>query len=85
MHNEFLEDVSHLLFSISTPINGIATEYLVASGKTMTRTPRQWAKSLVFPDGVPLETDLDDVGYIGSKAVLTVFLRKKCFNYSGLA
>ncbi len=71
VHNSFLEDVSHLLFSISTPIDVIATEYL-ASGKTLTRTPRQWAKSLAFPDGSPLETDLEDGGYIDSTFVLIV-------------
>ena len=71
VHNEFLHDVSHLLFSASAAINSTVTEFY-DSGETITRTPRQWAKSLVSPEGESLEVDLENGGTQAGKAVLVV-------------
>lgn len=71
VHNEYLADVSHLLFSASNPIDVAVTEFF-DSGATVTRTPRQWAKSLVSPDGTSLEADLENGGAPGGKAILVV-------------
>jgi hypothetical protein len=71
VHNEFLEDVAHLLFSASAAIDSPVTEFF-DSGETVTRTPRQWAKSLVSPDGSSLEADLENGGAHESRTVLVV-------------
>lgn len=71
VHNEYLEDASHLLFSASAAIDTETTEFF-DSGETIRRTPRQWAKSLVSPDGQSLEADLENGGALESKAVLVV-------------
>ena len=65
VHNEFIDDVSHLLFAASAAIDTAVTEFF-------SRTPRQWAKSLVSPDGVSLEADLENGGTNEGKAVLVV-------------
>ena len=67
----YLADVSHLLFSASAAIDTPVTEYL-KSGETVARSPRQWAKSLVFPNGESLEVDLEYGGAFESRAVLVV-------------
>ena len=71
VQNAYLADVSHLLFSASAAIDTPVTEYL-ESGETVTRSPRQWAKSLVFPNGESLEVDLEYGGAFESRAVLVV-------------
>ncbi|KAI2513931.1 hypothetical protein MHU86_315 [Fragilaria crotonensis] len=71
VHNEFLDDVSHLLFSASASIDTKFTEFF-DSGETISRTPRQWAKSLISPDGKSLEADLENGGANESRAVLVV-------------
>ena len=71
VHNEFLTDVSHLLFSAAASIDDPVTEYF-HTGETIVRSPRQWAKSLVFPDGDPMEADLENGGEYNGKAVLVI-------------
>ena len=71
VHNAFVHDVSHLLFSASTSIDTPVTEYY-DNGGTVTRSPRQWAKSLVYPAGESLEADLENGGQYNGKAVLVV-------------
>ena len=61
VHNEYVADVSHLLFASSVSIDTAVTEFF-DTGKTVHRTPRQWAKSLVSPDGQSLEADLENGG-----------------------
>ena len=61
VHNEFLADVSHILFSASAALDTEVKE-LFDSGETVSRTPRQWAKSLISPDGASLEADLENGG-----------------------
>ena len=71
VHNEYLDDVAHLLFSASASIDTVVTEFF-DSGETILRTPRQWAKSLVSPDGNSLEADLENGGAHAGRAVLVV-------------
>jgi hypothetical protein len=71
VHNEFLDDVSHLLFAVSAAIDTAVNEFF-DSGETISRTPRQWAKSLISPDGESLEVDLENGGSHEGRAVLVV-------------
>jgi hypothetical protein len=71
VHNEFLADVSHILFSASAALDTEVKEFF-DSGETVSRTPRQWAKSLISPDGASLEADLENGGSNASRAVLVV-------------
>jgi hypothetical protein len=71
VHNDFLDDVSHLLFSASASIDTKVTEFF-DSGETICRTPRQWAKSLVAPDGHFLEADLENGGANENRTILVV-------------
>jgi hypothetical protein len=71
VHNEFLADVSHLLFSASVALDTEVKEFF-DSGETVSRTPRQWAKSLISRDGASLEADLENGGANESRAVLVV-------------
>jgi hypothetical protein len=72
VHNEFLDDVSHLLLSVSASIGDTDVTEFFDSGETISRTPRQWAKSLIYPDGMPLEVDLENGGAHDGKTVLVV-------------
>ena len=71
VHNEYVADVSHLLFAASASIDTAVTEFY-DSGETVLRTPRQWAKSLVTIDGMSLEADLENGGAHEGRAVLVV-------------
>lgn len=59
VHREFLNDVTHVVFPLSRPIDSAVTEHH-DSGLTTTQTPRQWVKTLVSPDGSSLEVDLEN-------------------------
>jgi hypothetical protein len=65
-----LTDVKYIPFTASRLIDTPAIEHL-ESGNTVTRTPRQWAKSLVDNDGNSLEIDLEQGTTDGSAVLLT--------------
>ncbi len=68
VHHEYLADVKFIPFTASRKIDLEVIEHL-DSGATVTRSPRQWAKSLVDDEGQSLEVDLEQ-GTIDSSAVL---------------
>ena len=71
VNNDFLQDVSHLLFSASAAIDTVVTEFY-DSGDSVSRSPRQWTKSLAAVDGTPLEVDLESGGDTNGRAVMVV-------------
>ena len=68
VHHDYLADVKFIPFPASRQIDTPAIEHL-ESGETVTRTPRQWAKSLVDDEGNSLEVDLEQ-GTTDGTAVL---------------
>ena len=59
VHHDFMDDIVYLPFLSSKQIDIPIIEYL-ESGEQITRTPRQWAKSLVNSDGISLEVDMEN-------------------------
>jgi hypothetical protein len=59
VHHDFMEDIVYLPFLSSKQIDTPIVEYL-ESGEQITRTPRQWAKSLVDSDGQSIEVDMEN-------------------------
>ena len=71
VHHDYLADITRLPFPACRAIDTAVTEHL-DSGLQVTRTPRQWAKSLTFADGTTsLEADLEN-GTSDGTAVLIV-------------
>lgn len=68
VHHNYLSDVTFIPLNASCQIEFQVIEHL-ESGKTVTRSPRQWAKSLVDTDGNSLEVDLKN-GTTDGSAVL---------------
>jgi hypothetical protein len=68
VHHEYLSDVTFIPFPASRQIDLQVIEHL-DTGETVTRSPRQWAKSLVDIDGISLEVDLE-IGTTDGSAVL---------------
>ncbi len=58
VHHEYMSDIVYLPFPVNQKIDSEIVEYL-ETGDQITRTPRQWAKSLTFPDKVSLEVDME--------------------------
>ena len=58
VHHEYMSDIVYLPFPVNKKIDSEIVEYL-ETGDQITRTPRQWAKSLTFPDKVSLEVDME--------------------------
>ncbi len=68
VHHDFMADVVYLPFLSSKQIDFPIIEHL-DSGEQLTRTPRQWAKSLLDSDGQSLEVDMEN-GYAEGEVVL---------------
>ena len=65
VHHECMSDIVYLPFSGSKQIDLPVVEYL-ESGEQLTRSPRQWAKSLKLSDDVSLEVDMENGSPDGS-------------------
>ena len=59
VHHDFMEDIMYLPFLSSKQIHIVIAEYL-ESGEQITRTPSQWAKSLVDSNGKSLKVDMEN-------------------------
>ncbi|KAI2509010.1 hypothetical protein MHU86_5386 [Fragilaria crotonensis] len=70
VHHEYLSDIMFIPFPASRQIDLQVIEHL-NSGETVTRSPRQWAKSLCDKDGIPLEVDLENGTIDGSAVLIT--------------
>jgi hypothetical protein len=70
VHHDYLADVKFIPFTASRMIDRQVIEHL-ASGETVTRTPRQWAKSLTDSNGQSLEVDLEQGTSDGSAVLIT--------------
>jgi hypothetical protein len=70
VHHDYLSDVVFIPFTASRRIDLNVIEHL-ESGETVTRSPRQWAKSLVDNDGNSLEVDLENGTIDGSAVLIT--------------
>ena len=70
VHHDFLSDVLLIPFTASRQIDLPVIEHL-DSGETVTRSPRQWAKSLVDEEGNSLEVDLENGTTDGSAVLIT--------------
>ena len=68
VHHDYMADIVRIPFLVSRQIDTPVVDYL-DSGDQIQRSPRQWAKSLVYPDGTHLEADLEN-GTLGGGAVL---------------
>jgi hypothetical protein len=70
VHHDFMADIVHLPFLSTKQIDIPIVEYL-DSGAQISRTPRQWAKSLCDSEGNSLEVDMEN-GLPDGEAVLVV-------------
>ena len=61
----------YLPFQVTNHIDTPLTEFL-ESDESITRTPRQWVRSLCSDDGTSLETDLENGGITEGHATMTV-------------
>ena len=59
VHHDFMSDIVYLPFPSSMPIDTAVVEYL-DSGEQITRTPRQWAKSLTLAEDEAMEVDMEN-------------------------
>ena len=59
VHHDYMEDIMYLPFLSSKQMDIPIAEYLEC-GEQITRTPRQWAKSLADSDGKSLEVDMEN-------------------------
>jgi hypothetical protein len=64
-----MADVVYLPFLSSKQIDIPFVEYLDSGEHELTRTPRQWAKSLIDSNGKSLEVDIENI-YAEGKVVL---------------
>ena len=70
VHHDFMDDIVLLPFLSSKQIDTPIVEYL-DTGEQLSRTPRQWAKSLCDIEGVSLEVDMEN-GLPDGEVVLIV-------------
>jgi hypothetical protein len=70
IHHDFIANITHLPFLSSKQIDTPIVEYL-ETGEQISRTPRQWVKSLCNGEGASLEVDLEN-GLPHGDAILIV-------------
>jgi hypothetical protein len=70
VHHDYMADIVRIPFLVSHQIDTPVVEYL-DSGDQIQQSPRQWAKSLVYPDGTHLGADLEN-GTSDGDAVLII-------------
>ncbi len=70
VHRDYMTDIDHLPFLSSKQIDIPIVEYL-DTGAQISRSPRQWAKSLCDGEGHSLEVDMEN-GLLDGNVVLIV-------------